>query len=474
MKKKHFGLILIMLLINPIIKAQHAYIKIDFNNCYNCHKILNNAILECHEWPTSLLFNIKATPEQIDEFIQTNFNQKKISYLKNKDLYNTSRSISLANKNPTFIIAINDSIIFECSTDSIGFYKKDINNFFLQKTVWNKRVIANKRLKRNYSSNHINAIDNNLFIINAGNPNQVFVYDTNTDLLDSINLWNNISVVNNHLSSRNINVDLIKTDQFYKQNKLPYSTMGVGYETDINNKDLYTQFWIEYFPKLEITDIMKPNLDLSILEYNSMTKKTTLYPVYDQSFDKSDTYNGLMLHYAYINKINDTLFMLGTENLNDTIKAFRQFIFLSYDKINKDFRFNGKLFSIKTDSLYTFDDEKMNKPYFFYGYKLLTNFLVYNQSPYFYNFSSHKTFTIKYFDNKATYIHDAEENEYLLKILVEEDDRLVLLNIEKNSMRLVSSERIEKFDNEGNIALQGNKIIGMDSSGNIIVYTQKE
>ena len=447
-------------------------IAININSCSFCNKATNAIISEELIGKIDLLFSSEeATAEQVDEFVTTNFPIKP-RYVFNDALYkNATQHIKIFKSPMCIILDTNYSIVKTFPIDSTHAYE-DLIKATLHEKV-RKIELGNDRIKRMSGYRRLNKVGNHLFITGMGNPTKIYDYNLDTQTLDSLCFTNNDKLIYKLLDMRGVkNINVAEVRKFYKEKHLPYELTSFSTRPFNTLSRLTDVLYVEYLDPKHYADTISTELLFFLFSYDPKAKDVRIhkYKYYEKDWESAEIVDDLRLDYIHLLQINDSLWMMGTEHINDSVSTKKTFVYFSNTSDNKELRYNGKQWSVPTDSMITFTNEPMNNPMRIYFYELLSTVLYYNESPFYYNHKTGQVSDIRDIAPDCDWIHDMEETEHTLSVLLEENDMLVLYNLDKLSKRLLKREVFGKNDSKGNVILDEGNIVYTSKRGTIVSY----
>lgn len=447
-------------------------IAININSCSFCNKATNSIINEDLIGKVDLLFYSEdASAEQVDEFITNNFT-KKPQYIFNDKLYkNVTQNIKIF-KSPIFIILdTTHTVVKTFPIDSIHFYQDLIRSAINAKST--KTEMSNDRIKRMSGYRRVNKVGDHLFITGMGNPTKIYDYNLATKSLDSLCFTNNDKLIYKLLEMRGVkNINIAEVRKFYKEKHLPYELISFNTRPFSTNDRLADIMYVEYLDPKKYSDTISTELLFFLFSYNPQAKDLRIhkYKHYEKDWESAEIVDDLRLDYIMLSQVNDSVWLMGTEHINEPANSEKTFLYFSNTSNNKELRYNGKKWSVSTDSMVTFNNEIMNNPMRIYFYELLPSFLYYNESPFYYNHKTRQTFNIRDFSGNGTWVYDMEETDNTLSVLVEENESIVLYNLDKPSKRILRREVFGKNDSKGNVILYDGNIVYTNKKGDIVSY----
>lgn len=449
-------------------------IAININSCAYCNKATNSIIDKSLTDKIDLVFSSEdATPEQVDEFITNNFDAKP-RYVFNDKLYQKiSKNVKLF-KNPYFIILdTNNAIVTYFPIDSVLYYKDLIDATIKKKKT--KTEISNDRIKRTSGYSNINKVNDYLFVTSWANPNKTYYYNLKTKVLDSLYFYNNEKLIYKLLEMKGVKgINVSEVKKIYKEHRLPYELVSFSTRPYNTDKRFYNIMYVQYLDPKLLSDTISPELLFFLFSFDPKAKdlKIHTYKYWEKDWESGEVVDDLRLDGAVLSEINDSLWMMGAEHINEEKSDKKTFLYYANNNADKELKYNGQKFSIRTDSMLTFDNEPMNNPVRLYLYRLLPSFLFYTESPFYYNYKLGKTFNIRNISDDITWIFDAHETDNTLSILLEENSSLVVYNLDKNTNQILSREYLGKNDTKGNAVLDENgNVVYLNKKGSIVWYS---
>jgi hypothetical protein len=421
------------------------------------------------------LFNSQdVTAEQVDEFLTTNFSPKP-RFIFNDTLYaRVTRNIKIF-KSPLFIILDTaQAVVKTFPIDSIYFYKDLIHSTITGKTI--KAELANARLRRMSGFKRLNKVGNHLFVTGMGNSAIMYDYNLKTKMLDSLCFTYNDKLINKLLEMKGVkNIQAAEVRRVFKEKRLPYEIVSFNTRPYSTRERLYNILYVEYLDPQKYSDTISSELLFFLFSYDPVAKDLRIhqYKYYEKDWESGEIVDDLRLDYITLSQVNDSLWMMGTEHITEKATAEKTFVFYSNTSANKELRYNGTKMSIRTNAMMTFDNDSMNNPMRLYFYELLPSFLYYNESPFYYNHQTNQTFDIRAVSPNSVWVFDMEETEHTLKVLVEENEHIVLYNLEKMSKQVLNREVLGTNDSRGNVILEEGNVIYTNKKGDIVSYTHQ-
>lgn len=394
----------------------------------------------------TLLFNSSdATAEQVQEFVTTTFGND-IPYIMNDTLYQeAARHIQFFKYPHLVVMDATNKVVMQLPINEVR-SSKDLLRVY-QKHQWQQKEYANKQLRKNYSFRHLNHVGEYLFISDWGTSNKIYYLNTHTNKLDSIYLANADSLINQLIAQKGFRgVDAQNVKKSFKKYGFPYEIASFAtHPRPIGN--LYNNvLYIEFVEEKNLSDTVRPELLRYLFSFNPKTKKYIFYDYKSYAVDEysEELEDDLRLEYGHLERIHDTLWMIGTEHINQFQSTPKTFAYLSKSPTDSVLFYKGEKLVIPTDSLYDFDGQQMGNPIRLEFFKLMPSFLVYMSSPYFYRRSDNAIFNIRNFVPEATWIHDAQETENVLTFITEGNNLLYMSHIYKPTMQLLKREYVCK------------------------------
>lgn len=449
-------------------------IAININSCSYCNKATNSIIDEDLIDKVDLLFYSEdVSAEQVDEFLTNNFT-KKPRYIFNDRLYKSvTRDIKFF-KNPVFIILdTSHAIVKYFPIDSTVFYM-DLILSTIDKGTPIKTEVSNGRIKRMSGYSRINKVENHLFITGMGSPTKIFDYNLKTQSLDSICFSDHDKFIYKLLDMRGVkNINVAEVKRLYREKHLPYDIVSFSGRPYSTNTRLNNAMYVEYLDPQILTDTISAQLLFFLFSYDPVGRdfRVHKYKHFEKDEMEGEILDDLRLDYIMLSQVNDSLWMMGTEHIAEQTNNEKTFLYFSNTSKNSELRYNGKKWSIRTDSMIMFNNEPMNNPMRLYFYELLPSFLYYNESPFYYNHKTQQTFNIRELSENIEWILDMEETENTLVVLVEEEEKIVLYNLEKQSKKMLKREVFGKNDSRGNVILYDGNVVYTNKKGAIVTYT---
>jgi hypothetical protein len=442
-------------------------IALNINSCSFCNKATNTILDPALAGHVDLLFSSDdSTPEQIDEFISINFT-KKPRYVFNDRLYREIAGKMKIFKNPYFIILdTTNTIIKYFPIDSVDFYYDLIETTATGK---HKRTeIINDRIKRMAGYYNVNKVNDYLFVSTWSNTSKTYYYDLKKNSLDSLYFSGNDKLIYKLLDQKGVkNINVPEVRKLYKQKRLPYELVSFGTRPYNDQHKLYNSLYVEYLDPKNLSDTISTELLFFLFSFDPRTRDLQIhnYKYWEKAEESGEITDDLRLDYVHISQHNDSLWLMGAEHIENRDNSEKTFLYFATNGDSKELRYNGNRFSVKTDTLVTFNNEPMNNPVRLFLYQLLPSYLLYYESPYYFNTITGKTSDIRHVSEDISWIFSARETEHTLSVLVEENAMLVLYVLDKSSEKALRKDILGKNDTKGNAVL--------DSHGNVIYVNKK-
>ncbi|MES2559326.1 MAG: hypothetical protein V4590_06275 [Bacteroidota bacterium] len=468
-----FIIITVKVFANDSTIQNRVLIAININSCSFCNKATNAMIDESLTGKVDLLFYSEdASPEQIDEFLTANFTIKP-RYVFNDKLYKSATQHLKIFKSPLFIILDTSlSVVRTFPIDSIHFYKDLIKATINEKGT--KTEISNTRIKRMSGYRRVNKVEDHLFVTGMGNTTKIYDYNLKTRTLDSLCFTSNDKLIYKLLEMRGVKgINVAEVKRIFREKRLPYEIVSFNTRPYSTTSRLYNIMYVEYLDPNKYSDTISTELLFFLYSYDPVARDLRIhkYKHYEKDWESGEIMDDLRLDYITLEQVNDSLWMMGTEHINEKVNNEKTFMYFSNTSNDKELRYNGKRFSVRTDSMVTFDNESMNNPMRLYFYELLASFLYYNESPFYYNYKTQQIFDMRTFSEDCTWIFDMEETDNTLSVLVEENESIVLYNLDKESKRMLKREFLGKNDSKGNVTLDDGNVVYTNKKGDIVSYS---
>lgn len=459
--------------------TSRLYLAINLNSCDQCNKASakvfeRQGLKALH---VTLLFDsVTATAEQIQEFVTTTFG-KNIPYLINDTLFRKASNQIQFFKYPHLVIV--DTALRVVTQFPINEVRsaQDLLRTY-EKYQWQQRTYSNKQLRKNYSFRHLNNVGEYLFISDWGSSTKIYYLNTRTNKLDSIYLASSDSLINLLIARKGFEgVDAKKVKMFFKQYDFPYEIASYATHPRPMGNLYNNVLYIEFVEEKKLSDTVRPELLRYLFSFDPSTKKYTFYDYKSYTMDEysEELENDLRLEYGHLERIHDTLWMIGTEHINQFHSATKTFVYLSKSSTDSFLFYKGQKLVIPTDSFYDFDGQRMGNPLRLEFFKLIPSFLVYMSSPYFYRRSDNAIFNIRNFVPGSTWIHDVQETDNILTFITEENSMLYISHIHKPTMRLLKREYVCNVSNiKSNVLLDESlNVYFIEKSGVVSIFKRK-
>jgi hypothetical protein len=479
MKTTFLTLFLLLLSLNYLFAQDStlnnkALVVINLNSCSFCNKATNLVLDTQIREKVRLVFSSNdGTPEQIEEFIQNNFDYKP-KYSINDRIYNYVSERVKIFKNPYFVILDNsNSICNFFPIDSLNFYDDLVKCAIKSKAK--KIETKNSRILKIPGHKSINSVGDYLFITSWSVTNKIFYINLGSKVLDSLYFYQDDKMIYKLLEMRNVkDINVSEVKQIFKDNQLPYEIVSFGTRPSNSNTKLYNTLYVEYLDPRKLSDTISPELLFYLFSFDPTLRNMRIrtFKYWEKNWEAGEICDDLRLDYINISEINDSLWMMGAEHIYTKDTHEKVFFYFSSTEQDKELKYNGKRFTIKTDSMYTFDGDTMNNPIRLYLYKLLPSYLVYNESPYYYNYINKKTLNIRDVSSEISWIFDVDEDKNTLHFLVEEQSMLVTYSINKKTNQIIAREVLGKNDTNGNVIFDSSgRVVYLNKKGVIISYS---